>query len=309
MQAKIEWFQEVLSLEPGSKVFFPLAKLFVEIGERENAVTTLKQGLARHPDHLEARLLLVDLLVRLGRPAEARDQLGAITEPLVAFPGFWRLWAQKLLSDNKELAVFLMLVASNLTGKEVRWTDVVLEGLNSLSERLVGQPEPEPAAEPAAAESAPEPPAPAAAESAPEAAAPAVAPEPAPAPEAAEPPALAPAPVDAGKDDDADAPVAPPPGIRTRTMADLLATQGDSRAALDIYRELWNKARSDEEKAALAQRIEALEAGLAAPAQPAAPPEDPFSKHAKNRLISTLEALASRFEARVRAAAPQPARS
>ncbi len=67
MSKKIEWYQEVLSLEPGSRVFFPLAKLFVENGMPEDAVITLCRGLDRHPDYLEARMLLVELLTELGR--------------------------------------------------------------------------------------------------------------------------------------------------------------------------------------------------------------------------------------------------
>lgn len=278
MQAKIEWFQEVLSLDPGSKIFFPLAQLLVETGECENAVVTLRQGLLLHPEHLEARLLLLDLLSRLGREGEAREALSAITKPLSAFPEFWRLWAQKLLPDNKELAVFLMLVASHLTGKGICWTDVVLEGLNSLSKRLVVQPE--------AQDSAPSPAVP-----------------------------VLPAGVDSMLPDgsipecEAESDVGSglnPQDIRTRTMANLLAEQGDSLAALEIYRELWSKARSEEERTDLAKRIEFLEAA-AVPAGPATPSEDSFSRSAKKRLIGALETLAARFDARVRAEASEAA--
>ncbi len=274
MQSKIEWYQEVLSLEPGSKVFFPLAKLYVEIGETDRAVNTLKHGLDRHPDFLEARLMLVDLLVRLDKVGEARRHIDHVTEPMAAHPAFWKLWAQHVKGANKDLAVFLMLVASNLTSEEIKWSDVVMEGLYNLSERLVGDVEPEEAI----AEMAPP---------------------------------------DLGSDLDNELNLEPPDldepgsgeagpacqgkGIRTRTMADLLATQGDYRAALDIYRERLGMAASEREKEDLEERIERMQVRLAEAGETAvADEENVFGKHAKNRLLSTLETLAARFEARVR---------
>ena len=48
MTEKIQWYKEVLELEPNSKVFFPLARLLVEEGHLDEAVAVLEQGLARH---------------------------------------------------------------------------------------------------------------------------------------------------------------------------------------------------------------------------------------------------------------------
>ena len=269
MQDKIEWYQEVLSLEPGSKVFFPLAKLFVEVDEADKAVHTLKHGLDRHPDFLEARLMLVDLLVRQDRVPEARRHIAHVTEPMADHPAFWKLWAQNVKRDKKDLAVFLMLVASNLTGEEIKWSDVVMEGLYSLSERLVGD------VDPGEADAVDEP--------------------------------AGPGRIKAMLDPDGVSPrnesvPGRRGGIRTRTMADLLATQGDYGAALDIYRELLGTAPSDAERAILQERLDRMLAKLveAGGADGAAGGENVFGKHAKNRLLSTLETLASRFEARVR---------
>ena len=140
MANKIEWYQEVLALEPGSKVFFPLAKLFLETGQPDKAVAVLKKGLDRHPDFLEARLLLIQVLADEGDQGEAGRMIEHIVDPLRRSPNFWRLWAQKVQDDdNRDFAVFLMLVASHLTGEPVQWADVVLEGLNSVAERLVGK--------------------------------------------------------------------------------------------------------------------------------------------------------------------------
>lgn len=269
MQEKIEWFQEVLSLEPGSRVFFPLARLFVQVGEPENAVTTLKAGLDRHPEYLEARMLLVQLLSDQGQSDEALEQAGRVVEAMGGYPAFWKLWAQGQPPEKRDFAVFLMLVASWLQDRPVHWTDIVLEGVNSLSTRLVGP-----------------------------------LPEPAPRPEPPARPTEMPTP-DVGIEGGGSVRrVGHGNGsLRTRTMADLLAAQGDYQGAQDIYRELWSRA-SGPDRDELAGRIREMEAGIlerqSAPRPEANPEEDVFSQHAKNRLISALETLASRFEARVR---------
>jgi len=253
-----------------------LAKLFVEFGQFEDAERTLRQGLDRHPDSMEARLLLIQVLTRMERLDEAQEHLQAVIKPLERYPAFWSLWAHQTSDKDRDFSVFLMLVASHFSARPIKWTDVVIEGLSSLTERLIG---PIKATARKAREHALE--------------------KAAPAP-------FAPAPVSDG----ADAPyVGPAPdagSYRTRTMAELLASQGDFGGALGIYRELWGRAKEEHEKNDLSSRIKTLEANLAAApamthAPHVAPGEDPFGKHAKNRLMSTLEALAARLESRIQA--------
>lgn len=265
MEKKIEWYQEVLSLEPGSKLFFPLAKLFVETGNTDDAVKCLRQGLDRHPDFLEARMLLMQLLTDLGREDEVHDQLQCVVDPLKEYPAFWQAWARSMPEEKRELGVFLMLVSANLAGDEIRWTDVVFEGLSSLSDRLVGAPLPPPSGYRQAPPKAH-----------------AITPE-------QEYNGL----LEAGETVSLERGT-----LRTRTMAELLASQGDIRGALDIFRELL-EISGDEGKPALQERILELEAGLGKK-DVEEEKADPFSVHAKNRLIGTLETLAARFEARVR---------
>ncbi len=264
MSKKIEWYQEVLSLEPGSRVFFPLAKLFVQNGMPEDAVAALRKGLDRHPDYLEARMLLVELLTELGREDEVHDQLQRVINPLRDYPAFWRGWARSLPVEQRDLAVFLMLVSTNISGDAIKWTDVVFEGISTLADRLVGAPLPPPC----------------------EISAPSYLPN-----------------IDTASDDcfeDEEPEVFRPAGgsFRTKTMADLLASQGDVAGALEIYRELLQTSLSDERRAELISCIADIE-GRDDSAFDAGGREDAFSVHAKNRLLSTLETLASRFEARI----------
>ena len=47
MTEKIEWYKEVLDLEPNSKIFFPLAKMLEKEGELEEARRVLAEGVSR----------------------------------------------------------------------------------------------------------------------------------------------------------------------------------------------------------------------------------------------------------------------
>jgi len=317
MRRKIEWYQEVLALEPGSRVFFPLAKLFVEFGQYEDAERTLRLGLDRHPDAMEARLLLIQVLARLERTDDAREHMACVVKSLERYPSFWSLWAQQASEKDRDFSVFLMLVASHFTDKPVKWTDVVIEGMHSLTERLLGPlkaagRKPREQTKEAPVRSAPLP----AAEQGAAFVAPPVLAQPAQAqsvqamPVPAAPSAPLATAVALQPDDGSDAPYegpAPEAGsYRTRTMAELLASQGDFGGALGIFRELWGRALDDKERADLSSRIKTLEDGLAQMPAPGTEPqavvnEDPFGKHAKNRLMSTLEALAARLESRIQA--------
>ncbi|MDR2668671.1 MAG: tetratricopeptide repeat-containing protein, partial [Desulfovibrio sp.] len=99
MKQKIEWYKEVLELEPGSKVFFPLAKLLAADKQIGEAASVLRQGLLRHPDHVEARLLLVELLYRQGADEELSAQTDALAHLFSAYPGFWSAWSESISSD------------------------------------------------------------------------------------------------------------------------------------------------------------------------------------------------------------------
>ncbi len=266
MKTKIKWFKEVLDLEPGSKVFFPLARLQFEEGRAQEAVNTLRGGLERNPDHLEAKLLLVEIL-SASDGDEARRQVESITTMLGRYPAFWRVWAQESAPRSKDSALALSFLAAHFQGATVSWSEVIEKGIVALFDT----------------------------------------------------PASAGTSMDAaGSDEDPDEGHDEEPNLRTRTMADLLVEQGDYQGALDIYRELADSA-PESEADELAGLIESMQGKLGQAAGGASVPDvtvdfgiedDPDEAGTdddgvlgsplpgKEKMLSTLEALAARLEAR-----------
>ena len=371
MTEKIEWYKEVLELEPNSKVFFPLARLLSEAGRADEAVEILEQGLARHEEFLEARLFLIELLHTANRLEACEKQVGRLTKMFSTYAGFWQAWAACInaAGDAPDTAAVLRFLALNFSKGPVSLHEVINQGLASLSgagaatdAHASSQARSE-AASPAAGPSVHE----ATFTAASTPARPAVTGDAAPVAEAVEQfvaaPVLATATHDADVQLDADvhiddvdahepidfdpdlamaddealpaeledgtpsmlargadayaayaAPVTQSEAVvvddadegeerfslRTRSMAEVLAEQGDIKGALDIYHELAAAAVHPEESADLRQRITTLTARLGNaqtvdPVQPAATAEHASGK---DKLISMLEALAERVEAR-----------
>jgi tetratricopeptide (TPR) repeat protein len=285
MNDKIELYQEVLTWEPNSKVFFPLARLLVENGRAPEALTVLREGLARNPDFLEARLLLIELLDRAGAGDEATRAVSPLAEVFGRYPGFWQAWALSLPPDQADFSVALGLAGAHLAGTPLNWSRIIEEGFKSLFGRTrTESPEPSVLAAPQA----------------PQAAAPSAAPSVAP------PVTSLAAHPDLDLDLESPLPPSQKPegaGIRTRTMADLLASQGDFPGAADIYRELQDQAATDQERAEITARLAELHARMESEDPPAAPREPSAGAGeggfpSKNKLIKTLERLAARLEAR-----------
>lgn len=256
MKTKIKWFKEVLELEPGSKVFFPLARLYFEDGDTDEAVSTLRQGLERNPDHLEARILLVEVLTRIGETDAAQEEVESVADVLSNYSAFWRAWARSMSSKSKDGALALSFLASQFQGKTISWSKIMENGLQSLfgdeSDRF----------------------------------------------ETVETSRYV-------RTDEAT--------VRTRTMARLLSEQGDYQGALDIYEELAAEASGEkkQELQALADEMrEKLENSIAAKSSVLEEVEDYDEEGeqsdeapaaplpGKEKLLSTLEALAERLEAR-----------
>ncbi|RHH26235.1 tetratricopeptide repeat protein [Desulfovibrio legallii] len=352
MTEKIDWYKEVLELEPNSKVFYPLSRLLAEAGRTDEAVDTLEQGLARHEEFLEARLFLVELLHQLGQDTACTAQLDRLGQVFSAHAGFWRAFAACAATREAapDTAAALQFLALYFAHGPVPLHLVVERGVASYwaeaDQPSTARPTAPAVSSTAKAAAGPSPTASRMSECVPS---PTVTPTAAavaedisaPVPleddsfarfdpdaamadeselpgldtlEAAALPSAASAPEAAATDSDAAAPwppVAPGPtveqtaggeeafSLRTRSMAEVLAEQGDIKGALDIYHELAAAAVDPEEIADLRQRISTLSARLGGGPTASAPAADPApSAGGKEKLITMLEALAGRVEAR-----------
>lgn len=283
MKQKIEWYREVLELEPGSRVFFPLAKFLAADGQTSDAILTLKQGLLRHPDHIEARLFLVELLHLQNAGEDIWKELDGLGGLFASYPGFWQAWSERLSETPalRDASLAMRFFAAALQGRQINWGSVIEQGLFSLlgtagasdGQAVFSAPELAPYTEPLPRDHAPVvDAAPAAPDSHCEPGAPA-------------------------EDDESEEVFS----LRTRSMAAVLAEQGDVNGALDIYQELIESAPADE-KAELAAQAEELRRRITSPPAEEGKKEEkvPSGGTESSRLVSLLESLAQRLEARAR---------
>ncbi len=139
MKQKIELYREVLELEPGSRVFFPLAKLLIQDERSDEALDVLREGLLRRPDHLEARLLLVELLCGTDDEAGLDAEMTQLERVFSSYPAFWEEWSGRLSRrpESKDAAIAGRFFSLSLQGRPVNWADVIDQGLRAFTE---GQP-------------------------------------------------------------------------------------------------------------------------------------------------------------------------
>jgi len=293
MQAKIEWYQEVLELEPGSKVFFPLARLLGQSGRADEAVRVLRQGLERHPEYTEARLLLVQLLGDAGDADACKAELVTLTPLFAAYPGFWQAWSEHSASEDQ--AWGLRFLAACFRDPSFSLRDVLFGGLQAHASGAAAGAFPSavpvmtPVEERAAADPA------------------------SAVPEVAELAASLQQPA-SGAESMAGTSALPEeeedveePTVRTRSMADVLAEQGDVQSALDIYHEILERTPPGPEADVLRQRIASLsgvEASVpvadaeVSPMESAEPAASDEQSAEPNKMRSMLESLAQRLDAR-----------
>ena len=307
MKNKIQWYKEVLELEPSSRVFFPFAKLLADNGRNAEALAVLRQGLERHPEHIEAKLLLVDVLHRQGGKEELeemRSQVLSLTGKMTNYPAFWQAWASILASDGEQhdSAVAVNFLAAQFGGNAITWTDVISRGLAAVlsgdGEAATKAGKPSPAA--AESESMEKP-----LEKALEGVAEALAEDVEENAGDFEGEAL----VDEDEEMDYDPDSEESFSLRTRTMANLLAEQGDYEGALDIYQELLDNAPDGPVKDEISTIIEMMRMEMddssaekkgKGKASKAGKSGGQKAKAfgGKKKLINTLESLAQRLEAR-----------
>ena len=279
MQDKIEWYQEVLELEPGSKVFFSLARLLGQSGKYAEAVAVLRKGLEKHPEFIEARLLLIQLLRESGNIDACATELDAITHVFSAYPGFWQAWSEHGPSGDAAWALRFLATSFQKPGISLR--DVLFSGLETMSaERAPFNVDavvsstlfPEAKADLSCASEFVE-----------------LASSLRPQADTMESDLL-------DEQDDNPEEVT----LRTRSMAEILAEQGDVAGALEIYHEILARTPSGSAADALQERIAVLTplgGGFPAAAEKNAMEEPAES----DKMRTMLESLAQRLDARAHA--------
>ncbi|MFW6054342.1 MAG: tetratricopeptide repeat protein [Thermodesulfobacteriota bacterium] len=295
MQDKIHWYEEVISQDPGSNLFFPLARLYSENNEPEKAVKTLGNGLQKHPWHLEAKLLLIDILSRSGRLEEAGQSTLEVTSVLQKHPLLWANWAHRLESDgSREAALAVRFLGLLFSGSQPDLMEIVDQGLKSLfpaceaaEKSLTGVPPGPrddliptdplfgPGSEPGSARE-----------------------------QEAEPQPVEPgqpgkaADIRAGEEAPAqESPASEAETYQTRTMAEILSDQGDYDESIRIYRHLLQKAVDDQERLELEASLDRIQK-LRETRETETSEPDPARKTKPDKadLIQELERLASRLD-------------
>ena len=326
---KALWYQEVLSLDPNSRIFLPYARLLSKLGRRAEAMEVLKTGLSRHPEFLEAKLFLIELLYASGHEAEAGFEADTIIDLLSHAPSFWRIWSRRP-GLKADLAAMLVFFSASMQKNGHSLADVFEAGIAALSEGSLPTSKAQAPRETASIPLSASEPCPAPIPSEPEV------PQAAPAfsmPEDAQWYALDSVPEDDDIYDDGEetappisallfaqsvqaeqastSPVADPvveyvpsghpvprgilegkSSLCTRSMARVLEEQGAADEAADIYRELLESCTTSEEEAELKAKLASLLQTT----------ESPVPAQATNSgVLDMLESLAARLENRNRA--------
>jgi tetratricopeptide (TPR) repeat protein len=322
MKQKIEWYREVLDLEPGSKVFFPLAKLLVADDQIDAALAVLHQGIERHPEFIEARLFLVELLHQNGQDGARNAEAIRLSELFSAYPAFWTAWGMVAgAGASSPQGSALLFLAAAMRDQNISWNEIIDSGVRA----LIGSLGVAPQASSPATKKDDAPPAvtvfahndsslnktivnevPAAVVSD------LIEPSANEEPEAIvvsdflEPSALVP---DFDNDDsiqnafDVEEPAHDEqPSVRTRSMAEVLIEQGDLRGAKEIYDELLQAASEKVVTAELQRRIAELDERILRAGSSNFSPaklEEPVSAvSGKDKVVNMLKLLANRLENR-----------
>ncbi len=290
MQEKIKWYEEILAVEPGSKLFYPLAWLYLQEEELDKAAAALISGLEKHPEFFQARVLLLEVLDRQGREQELENQMHQALEEFSKNSRFWDLAADYFeRRSDPDLAVALRYLGQALQSRHTGWVQLLQQALkqgvqgSALSQQdKISEPEARPGTAPDS-----------------------------------EALGLSPGENEmeffqkqntaqeeqdlASQGGSEELEQKRESHYKTATMAEIMAEQGDYQGAGDIYSWLVEQTESETKRAELRARREEL---LQQVQEIEAPQAEQEPEHAQttqskdNSLLHKLEKLASRLEAR-----------
>jgi len=137
MNDTLHLFDELLEHDSGSKIFFPLARLYRKQGHTKRAIEIVRKGIENHPDYLEAQLYLIELLSEVGDDAAAENKAQSIFSKLLSYEKFWIcLRAHYAKSNQSDLALASFLVERNAHGEDVDILKLMNFGIAHYSELI-----------------------------------------------------------------------------------------------------------------------------------------------------------------------------
>ncbi len=132
MEEQEKFYLDVLELEPGSRLFYPLAEIYVRQGRLQEAQEVLRNGLKQHPGHFEARLLLASACHQLGDAQASQDMVREIFSGLEIHPFFWETLSRGYEDSGREaMALALGIISAESAGNRVSLADILQRGLKN----------------------------------------------------------------------------------------------------------------------------------------------------------------------------------
>ena len=137
MNDTLALFDELLEHDSGSRIFFPLARLYRKQGYTRRAIEIVQRGIEHHPDYLEAQLYLIDLLCEAGDEAAATSRAQAVLAKLLPYEKFWlRLREHYVRSSQPDLAMAAFVLERNAHGESVDLGKLLTCGIGHYTEVL-----------------------------------------------------------------------------------------------------------------------------------------------------------------------------
>jgi len=147
MTDTLHLFDELLEHDPGSKIFFPLARLYRKQGHTGRAIEIVRKGVEHHPDYLEAQLYLIELLFEIGDVEAAEGKAVAIFSKLLTYEKFWiSLRSHFAKTQHADLALASFLLERSVRGEDADLVRLMQHGIIHYTDASVsgsGQGEPE----------------------------------------------------------------------------------------------------------------------------------------------------------------------
>ncbi len=131
MNDKSIWYREVLEIEPQSRLFYPLARTLAAEGSLQEAKNVLEKGLSYHGHFVQARMLLCEVLQKLGIKDEAEKHFSLVAAELEGSASFWQAFAGTG-TKTKDESLVRRLLALQLHHVPAEFSDIVSRGLDSL---------------------------------------------------------------------------------------------------------------------------------------------------------------------------------